>query len=70
MPKLSIPSGWNKRVQSGILQAISLGDTVSSVGVSRHQGHQETEAGFFRCHEAIVPRRLFNDKIIKHDKFP
>ncbi len=25
MPKLPIPSGWNKRVQSGILQAISLG---------------------------------------------
>ncbi len=25
MPKLPIPSSWNKRVQSGILQAISLG---------------------------------------------
>ncbi len=24
MPKLPIPSGWNKRVQSAILQAISL----------------------------------------------
>jgi hypothetical protein len=25
MPKIAVPRGWNKRVQTGILQAISLG---------------------------------------------
>ena len=32
MPKLPIPRGWNERVQSAILQAISLGCFLSVVG--------------------------------------